>query len=574
MAAVWSRSGPGLETCAPRPHTTYRAAEAAAPLSGASPIQLVRERSLSDPTHNRNRRRRNQAQMHHAVVVNLPQPVPHLGQLVHMPQPQQAHVVNLPQPQQAHLVDLPQPQHGQVIRLPEPVPQRVEVVDLPQPQRGELVNLPRRDERREEPRHSHQRLPSSSVRRDSGSRRVSGYGSIANRDDAPILINDPQRRDRSLEENEPLLDLGGERRRRPQSVTGQNVHDFFTANTPGPITGLSGGTSAVASLLNPPTTNVRPGFANSTYVQRLQPLSTTMTGVGAGASVFTGTMDTLATFTEARQFHKRFGRRDEQGRSGLRRFWDGLVATVKRPFIGRRARRLESSQHAEERSAAKRLLVNTATNVADLGLNQVPTATNSIMSLAGSTAPTVLGPLAAGAGAGISSLVAARSLYRGHRAAKHEGRMESLLGGRNPLQNEEMRAVAEHQRSQMNRRKWRSRLGAAGATLGAVGGGLLLGGLLGASMLTPVGWALAAAGGLAALGLGAYKLYRWNKKRKAGTLGVERNRHAESLHTAANDPNHEGHAEARRILEARGIGLAQVEGDLGLEFLKRKAEAW
>ena len=92
--------------------------------------------------------------------------------------------------------------------------------------------------------------------------------------------------------------------------------------------------------------------------------------------------------------------------------------------------------------------------------------------------------------------------------------------------------------------------------------------------LTPVGWALAAAGGLAAAGLGAYKLYRWNKKRKAGTLGVERDRNARALHAAATGPVGQARTDAHRILRARGIDPAQIQGDEGLALLRRKSESW
>jgi outer membrane lipoprotein SlyB len=173
--------------------------------------------------------------------------------------------------------------------------------------------------------------------------------------------------------------------------------------------------------------------------------------------------------------------------------------------------------------------------------------------------------------------VAGRSLYRGYRAGKHESNVNELLEKNDSdegLSSPAMKEAAEHHAAQMNKRKKRSLIGAAGATLGAVGGGLLLGGLLGASMLTPIGWGLAAAGGLVAAGMGIHKLYRWNKKRKAGQLGVERDKHATALHTAANDPTHRDHADALKLLNARGITREQVMGDEGKDLLKRKAEAW
>jgi hypothetical protein len=384
-------------------------------------------------------------------------------------------------------------------------------------------------------------------------REIRNYGAIPRLEGNLQERNEPVLRDEEADlEMAPLL---GRPRRQP--ITGQNVADFLTANTPGPITGVSGFSSASSSLLNPPTANVPSGFANSSYVQKLQPLSRPMTGVGTGASLFTGGMDLLSTGLEARQMHQR----------GWRRFWSGLKASIKKPFGYHEDR---SGQEAEDRSASKRLVANSVQNLGDFGFNQVPTAVSSITSLAGGTAAPILGTLASGAGMGINSLVAARSLYRGHRAAEHEGNLERLRG----IQDPGMQAVVDHQKGQMNRRKWRSRIGAFGATLGAVGGGLLLGGLLGASMLTPIGWALAAAGGLAAAGLGAYKFARWYQKRKAGTLHTERERHARALHTAANDHRNPGYADALRILNARGITPEQVTGDEGLNLLKRKSESW
>jgi hypothetical protein len=342
-------------------------------------------------------------------------------------------------------------------------------------------------------------------------------------------------------------------------ITSQNTLDFLTANTPGPITGVSGFSSAGSSLLNPPTSNVPSGFANSSFVQKLHPLSRPMSGVGAGANLFTGGMDLLSTGLEVNQMRKR----------GFGRFWSGLKASIKKPFGYHEDR---SGQDAEDRSASKRLVANSVQNLGDLGLNQVPTAVSSIAGLAGKTVSPLLGTLSAGAGMGISALVALRSLYRGHRAARHE----KALGGIAPssLDTQGMREVREHLEGQMNRRKRRARFGAAGAMLGAVGGGLLLGGLLGASMLTPIGWALAAAGGLAAAGLGLHKLYRWHKKRKAGTLHTERERRAGELHAAATNSKHPGYRDALNLLNALDVTPEQVRGDEGLDLLKRKFESW
>ena len=361
---------------------------------------------------------------------------------------------------------------------------------------------------------------------------------------------------------------------RRQPVTGQNVVDFATANTPGPITGVSGAAEALTSLVNPPTSNVPSGFANSGYANRLAPASRALSGVSAGTNVLSGGADLLAIGADLRAMHRKGG-----AEGGWKRFWSGLKANFRNPFARSRDR---SAEDAEKRSEAKRLVVNTATNAADLGANQVPSAISSIASATGHAAPAVLGTVASGASMGINAVVAGRSLWRGGRAWKHESNVNEMLRNDRQLDEDDpqklsgaMRAAAEHQAAQMNKRKKRSLIGAAGATLGAVGGGLLLGGLLGASMLTPIGWGLAAAGGLVAAGLGAHKLYRWHQKRKAGQLGVERERHAQTLHKAINNPDTaEEHEQGKKLLAARGITPEQATGPEGIDFLKRKAEAW
>jgi hypothetical protein len=347
--------------------------------------------------------------------------------------------------------------------------------------------------------------------------------------------------------------------RQSQPVTGQHAVDFVTANTPGPLTGASGTTNALTSVFNPPTDNIPKGFDK--YGNTFQAASKPLSGVSAATNMFTGGADLLSIGAEARDMHKK---------GGWSRFWSGLKANFRNPF---KKPKDADARTAEARSATKRLLVNTTTNAADVGLNQVPSAWSSVASITGQTAPHVLGPMASGASMGISSVVAARSLWRGGRAAMHEGRVNKLIKN-DELQSPAMKEAAEHHSAQMKKRKTRSLIGAAGATMGAVGGGLLLGGLLGASMLTPIGWGLAAAGGLVAAGLGIHKLWRWHQKRKAGQLGVERNKHAQALHTAINTPNHPDRADAKKLLKARGISKEQVMGPEGADFLKRKAESW
>jgi hypothetical protein len=413
--------------------------------------------------------------------------------------------------------------------------------------------------------------------------------SAANVDDEIRVVNDApsSRRDARRSLLNPHLqvarygavnDVNDEepvRGRKP--VTGQNVLDFATANTPGPITGVSGAANAVSSVLNPPTTNVRSGFANSRFVNTMAPLSRGATATSAATNVATGLADVTGIVSDAVSMHKK---------GGWSRFWGGLKANFRNPFAKPKD---STAEAAEGRSEAKRLLVNTATNATDLGANQIPSAISSVGTLTGHAAPAVLGTVAAGAGMGINSVVAARSLWRGGRAAMHESRVNKLLAENevaksrllvdpeNPELTPEMEAAAKHHSEQMNKRKKRSLIGAAGATLGAVGGGLLLGGLLGASMLTPIGWGLAAAGGLVAAGLGAHKLYRWWKKRKEGTLGEARKTHANTIYNAMQQPeDHPDRQSASKLLKARGITPEQLHGDRGeaINLLKRKAEAW
>jgi hypothetical protein len=313
--------------------------------------------------------------------------------------------------------------------------------------------------------------------------------------------------------------------------SGQDVREFVTANTPGPITGVSGLTSTAVSL--------KAGAGN------------TPTGalgkVGLGANIATGAADAVGLLSDMNTVRQ----------MGASRFVSGLGRTITRT-------RGRNAQEAEDRSASKRVVANTVQNAWD-ATNQA----SSILTATGRHVPQALGAVASGAGVGVNALVAGRSAYRAIRAQKHESAMnrEIARGRLSPA----MQAAAQHHADQMNTRKKRSWLGFGGAALGVAGGAMLL-----AGMATPVGWGLAAAGGLVAAGLGAYKLGRWAYKKYKGTLGVDREKHAQTLHTAINDPRASAadRNQATRLLRARGITPAEVTGTAGKDLLKRKAEAW
>jgi hypothetical protein len=386
--------------------------------------------------------------------------------------------------------------------------------------------------------------PSSSSRRPSSSRE---------RSDPSDLLLDPRRRSSRY----GTVQHGAQD---AEAEASSPLRDFITANTPGPITGVSGTGEAVTGLLNPPTSHVNPDWANKPYVQALAPHTKAVSMAGGISNMATGVADGVGFLSEAHAMHKK---------GGWSRFWSGLKANFRNPF---KAPQDRSAEEAERRSEAKRLVVNSAQNLGDLGANQVPSAISNIATATGHAAAPVLGTVAAGAGAGINAAVAGRSWWRGLRAWWHERKLNKL--DKTTL-TPDMAAAAEHHEQQLGKRKRRNVVGAIGATAGAVGGGLLLAGLLGATALTPVGWGLAAAGGLVAAGLGAYKLGRWAYKKYKG-IGSERDHHAQKLHEAIenNNPGDTEYDSAVRVLGARGITPDQVRGKEGRAFLKRKAESW
>lgn len=109
--------------------------------------------------------------------------------------------------------------------------------------------------------------------------------------------------------------------------------------------------------------------------------------------------------------------------------------------------------------------------------------------------------------------------------------------------------------------------GAAGVSAGVIGGAALLGVALAA---TPIGWALAGVGAVVGLGMLIYKIYRWNKKRKAKTLGVDRKRNAEILYKAlkAGDPD-----AITAVRDDLDIPLKAALSTKGLALIERKLKS-
>ncbi|MGH2388867.1 MAG: hypothetical protein ACRDIE_11755, partial [Chloroflexota bacterium] len=109
--------------------------------------------------------------------------------------------------------------------------------------------------------------------------------------------------------------------------------------------------------------------------------------------------------------------------------------------------------------------------------------------------------------------------------------------------------------------------GGTGVAAGVIGVGSLLGVALAA---TPIGWALAGVGAAVGLGMLIYKIYRWNKKRKAKTLGVDRKRNAEILYKAlkAGDPD-----AVTAVRDDLDIPLRVALSSKGLALIERKLKS-
>ena len=342
----------------------------------------------------------------------------------------------------------------------------------------------------------------------------------------------------------------------PPSLSTQAAN-FMAINSPGTQTGAVGGLAGVNSLLAPPSQI--PGVTSSGYAGATGRYTT---GAGAGLNMLAGGSDLLATAQ---------GVNNMRQEGGIRGFFRGIRDTFSR-------RPNETGQQAETRSTAKRLAVDAPVNLADAA-SQGMQAGNAISSLthAGtSILPAATGLASAGIGAGVQTIVAGRAGYRAYRAHQHKGQIDNLraAGGMSP----NMTAAADHMSQQLAKRRKRNILGGIGAGVGAVGGGMLLAGLLGVAALTPVGWALAGAGALAAAGLGAYKLYRHFKKKNAPAgqrLGEERGRHAANLHAAISDPMHPDHGSATQILASHGVTRDQAsDPNKGEQLIRRKLEGW
>ena len=342
-----------------------------------------------------------------------------------------------------------------------------------------------------------------------------------------------------------------------------NTANAISINSPGTQTGAVGLASGVNSLLTPPKQIPRTsGYLNATGKYT--------TGVGAGLNALGMGSDLVASAQGLHNMSKE---------GGVRGFGQGIWDTLSRPF-SRNKQQNETGTQAETRSTAKRLAVDLPVNLADASSQgmQMGNAISSLTHAGTSVLPSVLGTASAGIGAGVQGIVAARAGWRFGRAWHHKRAVDRVRKGFANRQDvsPENQAAANHMSTQLGKRRARSLIGGLGATAGAVGGGLLLGGLLGgAALLTPIGWGLVGAGALVAAGLGIHKLYKHFKKKKAGTLGTDRQRHADNLHDAVIGNHQQNKADALAILKSHGITEAQAsDPNKGKQLIRRKLEGW
>ncbi len=339
---------------------------------------------------------------------------------------------------------------------------------------------------------------------------------------------------------------------------GTRAENFLAINSPGTQTGVIGGLGAVNSLVTPPA-----AVAPTSYTSA----ASGVTGpAGAGLNIASGGADLLATYQ---------GLRNMGQEGGVRGFGRGIRDTFS-------PQPNETGAQAETRSTAKRLAVDATVNLADAASQgmQAGNAISAVGHAGTSILPAATGLASAGIGAGVQTIVAGRAGYRAYRAHQHKTQIDAVRAG--PPMSANMTAAADHMSGQLAKRRKRNILGGIGAGIGALGGGALLAGLLGAGALfTPIGWGLAGAGALAALGLGAYKLYRHFQKKNAPAgqrLGEERALHARNLYQAASSPVHAPHpdrADALRILASHGITHAQAtDPNKGEQLIRRKLEGW
>ena len=343
---------------------------------------------------------------------------------------------------------------------------------------------------------------------------------------------------------------------------GTQAENFLAINSPGTQTGAIGGLAAANSLVSPPSGS---GVAPTRYTDA----ASRITGpAGAGLNIAAGGADLLATYQ---------GLRNMGQEGGIRGFRQGIGDTFS-PEAN------ETGAQAETRSTAKRLAVDATVNLSDAASQgmQAGNAISAATHAGTSMLPAATGIASAGIGAGVQTIVAGRAGYRAYRAHQHKAQIDAIRNDPAAGLSANMTAAATHMSDQLAKRRKRNILGGIGAGIGALGGGALLAGLLGAgAMFTPVGWALAGAGALAALGLGAYKLYRHYKKKNAPAgerLGEQRTLHARNLYQAASSPAlapHPDRANALRILASHGITPAQAsDSNKGEQLIRRKLEGW
>jgi hypothetical protein len=185
----------------------------------------------------------------------------------------------------------------------------------------------------------------------------------------------------------------------------------------------------------------------------------------------------------------------------------------------------------------------------------------------------------------VGSAVATRSIRRAALADRYRKELDKVLtsipasGKYNELWN-----AAKFVRNQMAKRQFSQVAGALGAIAGA-GGGVALGiGAVAAAagtaavMATPVGWGLAAAAGIVALSIGAYKGYRYIRKvRKHGPdqgKGEKRKKHAAALIAALHSSDLNIVRLAQDIISARGLTPAVLMGTGGQQLLEEKLKSW
>ncbi|MGH2409010.1 MAG: hypothetical protein ACRDGS_01455 [Chloroflexota bacterium] len=109
--------------------------------------------------------------------------------------------------------------------------------------------------------------------------------------------------------------------------------------------------------------------------------------------------------------------------------------------------------------------------------------------------------------------------------------------------------------------------GGAGIAAGVIGVGALLGVALAA---TPIGWALAGVGAAVGLGMMIYRIYKWNSKRKAKTLGVERHRNAEIIYKALRNGDPDA---ITAVVDDLDIPLKAALSPQGLALIERKLKS-